>query len=85
MIATVYSAIPECVISRRQLGVGTTSPNARLHVIGNVLANGSNWTVVNTAHHGRRKLYAFEQASNRFADEGKAMLVNGVARVNAVS
>jgi hypothetical protein len=65
------------------VGIGTMSPGAKLHVNGNFqVSNGTKSAVVNPDHHGWRKLYAFEQASNRFADEGKARLVNGLARVN---
>ena len=64
-----------------QVGIGTVSPSQMLHVNGNFVASGTKSAIVDTAHYGQRKLYAFEQASNRFADEGKAKLVNGVARV----
>ena len=47
--------------------------------------NGAEAATVNAAHHGQRGLYACEQAGNRFGDESKTRLVNGVARVNAVS
>jgi hypothetical protein len=55
--------------------------NDGLRIYGNFTATGTKSAVVDTAHYGQRKLYAFEQASNRFGDEGKAELVNGVAIV----
>ena len=63
-------------------GIGTTSPSEKLHVIGNILATGSKSAVVNTTHYGQRKLYALESPEVRFADEGLARLVDGVARVD---
>ncbi len=54
----------------------------RVDVHGNMQATGSKSAVVETEHYGQRKLYAFEQATNRLGDEGKAALVGGVARVD---
>jgi len=63
------------------VGIGTTAPSAKLHVNGDFVASGTKSAMVSTAQYGQRKLYAFEQASNRFGDEGQAKLVNGVAIV----
>jgi hypothetical protein len=64
------------------VGIGTTSPNESLHIIGNMLASGSKSAVVNTSHYGQRKLYAVESPEVRFSDEGLAWLVDGIARVD---
>jgi hypothetical protein len=68
--------------SNGNVGIGTTNPGSTLTVNGNFTATGTKSAVVNTADYGQRKLYAFEQATNRFGDEGKTRLVSGVARVD---
>ena len=45
------------------------------------VSGGSKSAVVETENYGERKLYAFEQPTNRFADEGVATLTDGLARV----
>jgi hypothetical protein len=49
---------------------------------GDLVATGTKSAVVATESYGERKLYAFEQATNRFGDEGQAELVDGTARVD---
>jgi hypothetical protein len=48
---------------------------------GDLVATGSKSAVVETETYGARRLYAFEQPTNRFGDEGRAELVDGTARV----
>lgn len=55
--------------------------NGDVEVAGNFTASGTKSAVVETENYGARKLYAFEQATNRFADEGIATLQNGSARI----
>jgi hypothetical protein len=52
-----------------------------LHVGGDFTVDGEKSAVVETENYGDRKLYAFEQPTNRFADEGVATLTDGSARV----
>ncbi|MEO0080853.1 MAG: hypothetical protein ABIL25_01000 [candidate division WOR-3 bacterium] len=65
-----------------KVGIGTTSPSAPLHVIGNFIASGTKSAMVTTPTHGNRKLYCVEAATVKFTDEGTARLNGGSARVN---
>jgi hypothetical protein len=63
------------------VGIGTTAPSAKLHVVGNFVATGTKSAIVETKDFGERKLYCMESPTIRFYDEGKAMLKNGIARI----
>ncbi|MCS7094020.1 MAG: hypothetical protein RMJ18_02465, partial [Candidatus Aenigmarchaeota archaeon] len=63
------------------VGIGTSNPTARLHVVGSFIATGTKSATVNTSY-GPVKLYALESPEVRFIDEGTAKLVNGVAVVH---
>ncbi|HEX4954830.1 MAG TPA: hypothetical protein VF017_15680 [Thermoanaerobaculia bacterium] len=63
------------------VGIGTPTPSARLHVEGNFVATGSKSAVVRTASYGARQLYSMESPENWFEDFGRAALVNGRAAV----
>jgi hypothetical protein len=63
------------------VGIGTTAPSARLHVVGNFVATGTKSAIIETKDFGVRKLYCMEAPTIRFYDEGKAMLENGIARI----
>jgi hypothetical protein len=69
------------------VGIGTTDPASRLHVIGNVKiegnleATGDKNAIVETSSFGKRKLYAIEAPTVRFIDEGEGKLVNGEAKI----
>ncbi|MBI1746466.1 MAG: hypothetical protein HYR55_07745, partial [Acidobacteria bacterium] len=63
------------------IGVGTTNPTARLHVIGNFIATGSKSALVETPSYGKRQIYAVESPENWFEDFGKAKLSDGQAVV----
>jgi hypothetical protein len=64
-----------------KVGIGTSSPTAELHVIGNFIATGSKSALVKTASYGKRQLYATESPENWFEDFGKAQLSGGRAIV----
>jgi hypothetical protein len=55
--------------------------SGNVEIAGDFTASGTKSAVVETESYGERKLYAFEQATNRFADEGRGTLVAGTARV----
>ena len=55
--------------------------NGDVEIAGDFTAGGTKSAVVETESYGERKLYAFEQPTNRFGDEGRAELVDGAARV----
>ena len=59
------------------VGIGTTSPTAKLHVIGDFIATGTKSAVVATASYGKRQLYAMESPENWFEDFGNAELIQG--------
>jgi hypothetical protein len=63
------------------VGIGTTSPSAKLYVTGNFIATGTKSAVVETASYGKRQLYAVESPENWFEDFGGAQLVHGRATV----
>jgi hypothetical protein len=63
------------------VGIGTTSPTAKLHVIGDFIATGTKSALVETASYGKRLLYAVESTENWFEDFGGAQLVKGRASV----
>ena len=63
------------------VGIGTTSPAAKLHVIGNFIATGTKSALVETASYGKRQLYAVESPENWFEDFGGAQLTQGRAIV----
>ncbi|MBI3658260.1 MAG: hypothetical protein HY232_17790 [Acidobacteria bacterium] len=63
------------------VGIGTTIPTARLHVIGNFIATGSKSALVETPSYGKRQIYAVESPENWFEDFGKAKLSDGQAVV----
>jgi hypothetical protein len=59
------------------VGIGTTSPAVKLHVIGDFIATGTKSAVVETASYGKRQLYAVESPENWFEDFGGAQLTQG--------
>ena len=63
------------------VGIGTATPSARLHVIGDFIATGTKSALVETASYGSRQLYAVESAENWFEDFGVAQLTRGRAIV----
>jgi hypothetical protein len=63
------------------VGIGTDSPAARLHVIGDFIATGTKSALVETASYGKRELYAIESPENWFEDFGGAQLSDGRAIV----
>ena len=63
------------------VGIGTTSPGAKLHVVGNFIATGTKSALVETASYGKRQLYAVESPENWFEDFGGAELIQGRAIV----
>jgi hypothetical protein len=70
------------VPSGGNVGVGTTSPTAKLYVAGNFIATGSKSALVETISYGKRQLYAMESPENWFEDFGRAQLRDGRAIVN---
>ena len=64
------------------VGIGTTNPGAKLHVIGNFVATGSKSALVETGAFGKRQLYAVESPENWFEDFGSAQLSHGEAIVD---
>ena len=67
--------------SAGNVGIGTTSPIAKLYIVGNFVATGTKSAVVQTGSYGRRQLYAVESPENWFEDFGKAQLSDGRAIV----
>lgn len=63
------------------VGIGSGTPTARLHVNGNFVATGSKSAIVRTSSYGERKLYAIEAPTVRFVDEGVATLTGDTAKV----
>ena len=63
------------------VGIGTTSPTAKLHVIGDFIATGTKSALVETASYGKRQLYALESPENWFEDLGGGQLIQGRAVV----
>jgi hypothetical protein len=63
------------------VGIGTPSPTAALHVIGDLVATGSKSALIETATYGKRQLYAVESPENWFEDFGNAKLTDGEALV----
>lgn len=67
------------------VGIGTTSPNAKLHVVGDFIATGTKSALVETVSYGKRELYAVESPENWFEDFGVAHLIQGRAIVKLES
>jgi len=63
------------------VGIGTASPTAKLHVIGDFIATGTKSALVETASYGKRQLYAMESPENWFEDLGGGQLTHGRALV----
>jgi hypothetical protein len=63
------------------VGIGTTSPAVKLHVIGDFIATGTKSALVETTSYGKRQLYAVESPENWFEDFGGAQLTQGRATV----
>ncbi len=63
------------------VGIGTTGPTSKLHVIGTFTATGTKSATVKTESFGDRMLYAMESAEVRFYDEGKGNLESGKATI----
>jgi hypothetical protein len=59
------------------VGIGTTTPNAKLYVVGNFIATGTKSAVVRTKSYGGRQLYAMESPENWFEDFGRGQLIQG--------
>jgi hypothetical protein len=62
-----------------KVGIGTSTPTASLHVIGNFVATGTKSALVETDTFGKRQLYAVESPENWFEDFGTAQLAEGRA------
>jgi len=67
--------------SSGNVGIGTTSPTAKLYVAGDFIATGTKSALVETASYGKRQLYAMESPENWFEDFGGAQLIHGRAIV----
>ena len=63
------------------IGIGTTSPSATLHVIGNFIATGTKSTVVALPNDRTVALYAVESPENWFEDFGSGKLIEGMAQI----
>jgi hypothetical protein len=63
------------------VGIGTTSPQAKLHVIGDFVATGTKSAIVALPDKRVVSLYAVESPENWFEDFGTAKLTGGVAEV----
>ena len=59
------------------VGIGKTTPNAKLYVVGNFIATGTKSAVVRTNSYGGRQLYAMESPENWFEDLGRGQLIQG--------
>ncbi len=59
------------------VGVGTTSPAAKLYVAGSFIATGTKSALVETASYGKRQLYAVESPENWFEDFGGERRLQG--------
>src|SRR4051812_22159160 len=59
------------------VGIGTTTPIAKLYVVGNFIATGTKSAVVPTNSYGGRQLYAMESPENWFEDFGRGQLIQG--------
>jgi len=66
--------------SNGNVGIGTTTPTANLHVIGNFIATGTKSAVVKTTK-GDVALYCQESPENWFEDFGEGKLINGHTRI----
>ena len=63
------------------VGIGTTNPIAKLHVIGDLCVTGAKNAIVRTSQ-GMTKMYSEESAEVWFTDYGKARLENGECRID---
>jgi hypothetical protein len=63
------------------VGIGTTSPAATLHVVGNFIASGTKSTVVALPNDRTVALYAVESPENWFEDFGSGKLIIGMAQI----
>ena len=63
------------------VGIGTSTPLANLHVVGDFVATGEKSAIVETASFGIRKLYVVESPTVRVTDEGIGKLAQGKARI----
>lgn len=63
------------------VGIGTTTPIAKLYVVGNFIVTGTKSAVVTTNSYGGRQLYAMESPENWFEDFGGGQIVQGRATV----
>jgi hypothetical protein len=63
------------------VGIGATTPNAKLYVVGNFIATGTKSAVVTTNSYGGRQLYAVESPENWFEDFGRGQLIQGLGTV----
>ena len=63
------------------VGIGTTSPAATLHVVGNFIATGTKSSVVTLPNDRSVALYAVESPENWFEDFGSGKLIAGAAQI----
>jgi len=64
------------------VGIGTHSPTAALHVVGDFIATGTKSAVVPVSNKRMVTLYAVESPENWFEDFGTGKLMKGVAQID---
>ena len=68
--------------SAGSVGIGTSSPSAALHVIGDFIATGTKSAIVPVSNKRMVTLYAVESPENWFEDFGTGKLIKGVAKID---